>query len=344
MHLNKSKRNSHLAIPWWYQDLFGVDDCRLITLYIPSLFEIQIQNQSTDFFRDPYYLLHGEDEDKDEFIYWRLVGSCNGLLCLISVLPRPDYNSLCFWNPAMRTKSDEFAIFSADDSYGDEYMFSFGYDNSTQTYKVVASNVLKSGCNVKSEVKVFSLGDNSWRDLPCFPFIPLYLSSDKVNDNGLHLNGTINWLAFRDYNTSVDQYLILSLDLSTETYTQLLLPLGLDNVPKYDQPILVVLMDRLCFCYDFEETHFVIWQMKDFGVQDSWIQLFKLDYENRSRWVYSLPLYLSENGDTLLLAREEDTVSCIYSCIDKKVEKAAVLNNVGWLYAMDYVESLVPTL
>jgi hypothetical protein len=85
-------------------------------------------------------------------------------------------------------------------------------------------------------------------------------------------------------------------------------------------------------------------QMKDFGVQDSWIQLFKLGYENRSRWVYSLPLYLSENGDTLLLAREEDTVTSIYSCIDKKVEKAAVLNNVGWLYAMDYVESLVPTL
>jgi F-box interacting protein len=338
MHLNKSKRNSHLAIPWWYQDLFGVDDCRLITLYIPSLFEIQIQNQSTDFFRDPYYLLHGEDEDKDEFIYWRLVGSCNGLLCLISVLPRPDYNSLCFWNPAMRTKSDEFAIFSADDSYGDEYMFSFGYDNSTQTYKVVASNVLKSGCNVKSEVKVFSLGDNSWRDLPCFPFIPLYLSSDKVNDNGLHLNGTINWLAFRDYNTSVDQYLILSLDLSTETYTQLLLPLGLDNVPKYDQPILVVLMDRLCFCYDFEETHFVIWKMKDLGVQDSWIQLFKNSYDNFCAWMNLLPLlYLSKNGDILISANDY----FIYNCKGNKLEKIGISYNILW--SQNYVESFVST-
>ncbi|GAU33188.1 hypothetical protein TSUD_206470 [Trifolium subterraneum] len=239
----------------------------------------------------------------------------------------------------MRTKSKEFTV-SIHDCDLSEYSLSFGYDNSTQTYKVVAFYVEDKGSrNPKTMVKVFSLGDNSWRDLQCFPLIPLYWFSDKCYHNGVHLNGTINWLAHHDYKSVDDHYVILSLDLSTETYTQLLLPLGFDN--KDDWPKIVLLADRLCFCHDFEETHFVMWQMKDFGVQDSWIQLFKISYENHLESAYLLPLYLSEN--TLLLANERDLKTSIYSCIDNKVEKTAIRNNIGWLYAMDYVESLVPT-
>jgi hypothetical protein len=47
-----------------------------------------------------------------------------------------------------------------------------------------------------------------------------------------------------------------------------LLPSGFDQVPLFE-PNLQVLMDRLCFSHDFNKTEFVIWQMKDFGVQDS---------------------------------------------------------------------------
>jgi hypothetical protein len=133
---------------------------------------------------------------------------------------------------------------------------------------------------------------------------------------------------------------ILSLDLSTETYTQLLPPPGFDNVLEYHLPKIVVLMDCLCFCHDFEKTHFVIWQMKDFGVQESWIRLFKISNEKFFKWPSLLPLYLSENGDTLILANG-DKEAFIYNHRDKTIEKIGISNHILWSQAKDYVESLV---
>jgi hypothetical protein len=106
-------------------------------------------------------------------------------------------------------------------------------------------------------------------------------------------------------------------------------------------PKLVVLMDYLCFCHDFEETYFVIWQMKNFGIQESWIQLFKISYQNCFGRVNLLPLYLLNNGDTLILANDEDDEAFIYNRIDNRVEKQRISNNILWSEAKDYVESLV---
>jgi len=54
-----------------------------------------------------------------------------------------------------------------------------------------------------------------------------------------------------------------------------------------------------------------------------------------------LPLYLSENGDTLILVNDEDEVKFIYNCKDNRVEKIEVDNSILWSWAKDYVESLV---
>jgi F-box interacting protein len=202
---------------------------------------------------------------------------------------------------------------------------------------------------MRSQVKVFSLGGHSWKNIQHFPVIPLY------KFNGVYLNGVINWLAHRDNSTSsgyfglnhsitIQQHVILSLDLSTETYIQLLLPRGFDKLPLY-KPTLVVLRESLCFCYDFVKTHFIIWQMKDFGIQESWIQLFKISYNNffsRFKWLDLLPLYLSENGYTLILANNGVGEAFIYNCRGfNKVERIEVTDNIFWSEAQDYVESLV---
>ncbi|PNX86685.1 F-box protein [Trifolium pratense] len=358
MHLNKStrRRNSQQLALICFENENHVnpeedsDDwtSSLITLSIHDL----LQNHKFTIFHhsDPYYLLTDRP--------W-LVGSCNGLLCLFGMSSRYD-QWLYLWNPTIRKQSQKFTLFF--DYYNNpnfNFNFSFGYDNSTQTYKVVAFYVeVKPRCNPKSVVKVFSLGDNSWRDIQCLPVLPLYCILDDDDDDddddnnnnkndGVHLNGTINWIAVRDdiningsVSLTVDQFVILSLDLSTETYTQLLLPQRFDKVPRYP-PKLVVLMDCLCFCHDFEKIHFVIWQMKDFGVQESWIQLFKISHQDFYIWLDLLPLYLSENGDTLLLANVKHNEAFIYNCRDNKVEKIEIANNIMWPKAKNYVESLV---
>jgi len=147
----------------------------------------------------------------------------------------------------------------------------------------------------------------------------------------VHLCGTVNWISIRGgndisggeiskvYIPHVEQFVIVSLDLSTETYTQILLPKGFNEVP-YVEPSIQVLRDCLCFSYDFKGTEIVLWEMKEFGVQESWTQLFRIEYVNlqlhkpdlkdcfigfMAFTTTLLPRCLSKNGDTLVFTNRE---------------------------------------
>jgi F-box interacting protein len=214
--------------------------------------------------------------------------------------------------------------------------------------------------NATGMVKVLSIGNNSWRNIQCL-LLPLDCFESRLNSFCVHLNGTIDWLALRNYfdkyspsfndgRITFDEYVIVSLDLSTESHIQLLLPQGFDEVPCH-HPTLAVLMDCLCFSHDFKRTHYVIWQMKDFGVHDSWIQLFKISYQNLSSFdgygtklgqIRLLPLHLSENGDTLILASYGNE-AIVYNCRDNTTAKIGITNQIFWPPTKGYVESLVST-
>jgi F-box interacting protein len=135
-------------------------------------------------------------------------------------------------------------------------------DNSTETYKIVVFNPQSY------EVRVFNF-------IQSFPVVPFDDVPESYYDRGVYayVNDSLNWLAIREES----QYVIISLDLSSETYRQLLPPQDFDDKMSLVVPTLAVLMDSLCFCYDFNGTNFIIWQMKEFGVQESWIQLLVLD-------------------------------------------------------------------
>jgi F-box interacting protein len=226
-------------------------------------------------------------------------------------------------------------------------MFTFGYDDSTSTYKVVTYRI-----EVEEENKSVGDGYNCWRNIQSFPVIPLgWQDNGRIRAN--HLNGTINWLAINKYFysfyeyksiTHVEQFVIVSLDLSTETYKRLLLPQGFDEVP-YIQPNLNVLMGCLCFSHDSMKTEFVLWQMKEYGVQESWTRLFKIRNQNLRM---HFPPYDSElvclyiNGDTVIFANKCSYRAVIYNLRDQRGETTKITNNIHWFsQAMNYVESLV---
>jgi hypothetical protein len=133
---------------------------------------------------------------------------------------------------------------------------------------------------------------------------------------------------------------IVSLDLSTETYKQLLLPQGFDEVP-WTQPVLRVMMNCLCFSHVNRKTEFVLWQMKDYGVQKSWTQLFKISYQNIPIAIFKL-VCLYKNGDMVIIVNEHSYHAVIYNLRDKTAETFRIKN---WLQrysnAKDYVESFV---
>jgi len=115
---------------------------------------------------DDYYHLN----DKG---YSRIVGSCNGLICLAGDSFTSGFQEYWprLWNPATRTASKFFGYFR---NFGDSRLsFMFGLDNTTDTYKVVVSRYI---CDqLTSNVKVLSFGDNVWRNIESFLTIPLHL-------------------------------------------------------------------------------------------------------------------------------------------------------------------------
>jgi F-box interacting protein len=271
---------------------------------------------------------------------------------------------LYFWNPATRTKSEKLGSIR---SCYEINKFTFGYHNSTDTYKVVLLN-LKT-CHkdklVRSAVKVFTLGDNVWRDFNCFPVVLVYYPHCLVQRDGVYFSNSINWSVRHRYNCdlknlTIEEYAIVSLDLGTETYSQLLLPRCCNENPIDTALTLFVFMDCLCVSYDFEKTHFVIWQMKEFGVEESWTQLFEISYLDLNvglnigfyvRW-YSMrliPLCFSDD-DALIFATNSGHGPILYDWRNNRVKTIEITNFEDeiipycWYSAKEYsVESLVST-
>jgi F-box interacting protein len=250
--------------------------------------------------------------------------------------------------------------------------FTFGCDTSTGTYKVIVSCYIRD--QLTSKVRVLSFGDNVWRNIKSFPVVPLALSYRKLLNyeyDGVFFDGNFNWLAIHgniEYSWlnvqdfTADQFVIVSLYLETETYSQYLLPQGFDKVTPAE-PELGVLGDCLCFSYSYKETDFIIWQMKKFGVEESWTQFLKISYHDLQLdydfSIYTLkyhlqflPLFLSKDGDTLILYSSEEREAIIYNWKDRRVEQTGVTvdktiiyngtnSYLSWDLSKGYVESLV---
>jgi len=193
-------------------------------------------------------------------------------------------------------------------------------------------------------MRILSLGDNIWRDIESFPVDPIYLNSSPSEMGeyaAVYFRSTLNWLAIQNefyYTVSnikditVEQFVIVSLDLGSETYNQYLLPRGFDEVPPV-MPTIGVLGDRFCFSYCYKEIDFVIWEMKKFGVKDSWTPFLKINYHNlQVNYDYSdddcikynfkfVPLFLSKDGDTLIMCNNHEMEAIIYNWRNNRVER-----------------------
>jgi hypothetical protein len=233
-------------------------------------------------------------------------------------------------------------------------------------YKVVLLNlkICYKDKLVRTGVKVFTLGDNVWRDIDCFPLVLVYYPPDcSVEHNGVYFSNSINWVVRHRYNCdlknlTIEEFVIVSLDLETETYSQLLLPRCCNENPFYITPSLFVFMDCLCFSYDFKKTHFVIWQMKEFGVEESWTQLLKISYLldlNIGFDVYYyynmslIPLCFSDD-DALIFVPNFGDDPILYDWRNNRVKRIKITNfgdktiQYDWYSAKEYsVESLVST-
>ncbi|RHN66471.1 putative F-box domain, galactose oxidase/kelch, beta-propeller, F-box associated interaction [Medicago truncatula] len=364
LHLRRSPRNTHLLLRSFRVPDWGNFDYSLISIPVSRLLEspsfmthhrLYYHVKDITILNDPYYRLSNID-------CCNIVGSYNGLICLsgASRNAAANYKDTWFrlWNPATNTLSEKFGYST------NLFRYTFGYDISNDGYKVVAFSSEQD-----EKVKVFCLTDNVWRDIPPFPVVPFGLCRSRFYchpfaSHGAYVSGTVNWLAIRNIKNmneyewndiSVNQFVIVSLVLATETFRQLLPPNGFVEIPPVE-PSVTVLMDRLCFSHRFKGTHFVLWMMLEFGVQDSWIQFLKISFQDLQidygisdlleygSQLFLFPLYLSESDNTLIMASNQPSHAIIYNWRDKRVDQIKSLDNViMWFQTRDYFESLVST-
>jgi F-box interacting protein len=156
----------------------------------------------------------------DSSVYF--VGSCDGILCLVS--HGIDLFIIQLWNPSIR-KFKELPFTNHPQDYSAFY-YGFGYDLISHNYKVV---VVFNNCDefsdflTENEVKVHTLGTDSWRTVSKFPF-----NVFSCYRSGKHVSGTINWLV----STHMIKRLIVSFDLGNECFQEVLLP---DNFGEADK-------------------------------------------------------------------------------------------------------------
>jgi len=206
------------------------------------------------------------------------------------------------------------------------------------------------------KVKVFCLTDNVWRDIPPFPIVPFglyhrHFYCHPFVSHGVYVSGNVNWLAICNIQNmleyewndiSINQFVIVSLVLDTETYRLLLPPNGFVEVPPVE-PSVTVLMVCLCFSHRFKGTHFVLWRMMEFGFQESWVQILKIslrdlqiDYGISDSLEYGsqlflFPLYLSESDDTIIMVSNQQGYGDTSYVGNKKVKELSFIYLIFFL-------------
>ncbi|GKC84135.1 F-box associated domain containing protein [Tanacetum coccineum] len=209
---------------------------------------------------------------------FRIVGSCNGLMCLLEEFK----DTLFIYNPTTR-RSNLLRRPHRLDWEEVDYL-GFGYDELSHDYKVVITTF-----ELKMPTIIYSLKTGKWKEIGHFPCADLY-------DNGKPLNGALHWVALDS--TSLDPWKIVSLDLANETYGEVLQP---DYHKGYNYLELGVSGDWLCVLCDYVGNRVVdLWVMKVYGVKDSWTKLASIPYPDHLRGQTWAPLCISKDGKLML--------------------------------------------
>ncbi|OMO57906.1 hypothetical protein COLO4_35009 [Corchorus olitorius] len=206
-----------------------------------------------------------------------IIGSCNGLIALktnngdATVICNPTTRKIRLVPKPPKNKKTESSF---------PVSTGFGYDPISDDYKLV---MLIQRYNKHDEVsistKIYSLKSRNWRnsfhEIPCVP----NLVSNAFER--IHLvNNALHWVMVLDSDDRSKT--IVAFDLTTERYRYVPLPL-LDHNTSLVELYYAMDLKELggCLCmighrYDYSKRclFYDMWVMKEYGLQESWTQLF----------------------------------------------------------------------
>ncbi|KAL3726851.1 hypothetical protein ACJRO7_031709 [Eucalyptus globulus] len=229
-------------------------------------------------------------------IFWvpRIVGSCDGLVCLI------DRSSFHIYNPTTREYIELPGSDVVDQNklfYGfrSELFYGFGYDSQSNDYKIVEGVSLGG---VDWDVAILSLKSGSWRRIQVQFEEESHL--EVFGMGGVYWNGALRWCA--SYGNLRQRGMIMSFDLSEEKFHWEL------PFPEVDGKIDFVglgIHGASLFIYSSsQDPRIEAWIMDEHGRGGSWTKWFSIDcipaFVNCNTPLGKKPLAYTRSGKIVL--------------------------------------------
>ncbi|XP_057803059.1 F-box/kelch-repeat protein At3g23880-like [Salvia miltiorrhiza] len=246
---------------------------------------------------------------------YRIVGSCNGLLCILH------YQNIIFqlWNPSTRISKKLPEISNPNSGV---WNFGFGWVESTNEYKVFVT-VVHYYDNSKVG-KVYSSKTKSWKTIELSGYLRVSWG------RGVFAGGKLYWKNGHDK-------VIIFWDLKSEVFGRIEHPFDQDG-------FVGVLGGFLCvLCFNYQIRGFRVWVMKE-----SWEKVVTLSHLLE---LLQPPLVKGLNGE--ILVNYGSTVVVVYDCRDnvfRNLKYCSYCEDTGFssyencvhsLSYQVYVESLV---
>ncbi|XP_059663616.1 F-box protein CPR1-like [Cornus florida] len=207
--------------------------------------------------------------------YYRIVGSCNGLICLSNDLYGNESYTTVVWNPAIRKTlhvPDPPSVLPNRLKYGAVgAVVGFGFNSWTNDFKIIKMvHYRDSNLNIilPAEVEVYEIKTGLWRGsravVPPYDMTPKSCSDVR---KCVFVKGASHWLAI-EAGEEQDSYLILSFDM--------MLPGTVSNGSRLKMSISLFGESLSLFHkrMDFPFPGWCMWVMKDYGIVESWMNLF----------------------------------------------------------------------
>lgn len=266
--------------------------------------------------------------------YFRIVGICNGLVCLSDDL-FGDTERVILWNPSIRKSVD--LQMPVRPKYPHMFVLGFGVCPVTNDHKVVRVVYLKDSSlnfTVPPELQVYSLSIGSWRDVNASApscYMVEYTWSQ------VFVFGAVHWLAYRKQGESGSRNLIVSFHMGDEVFHEVMLPNSLANDIVYDMSVSLLGDSLTALKYNKEtgQESCCVWVMRDYGVAESWTKLYNISIPER----LTRTIGFRKDGEVILSLSNNELVS--YDLVNSKIKELGIVGNIRSFYVGTYVESLV---
>ncbi|EYU24892.1 hypothetical protein ABFS82_13G026500 [Erythranthe guttata] len=270
--------------------------------------------------------------------YSRIVGSCDGLVCLSNDMffRNPSIPSIIIWNPSVR---NHIVLPNPTINPIESHNVVLGFGGlSSNVYKVVRLVYVRKiddvGClSVPPQVEIFSLdARRSWRRL--IGGVDVTLWALKSMHCRAYVNGVVHWLAYKPFDENQPRRCsILAFDFDNEVFGEVMPPDELAKEASVSLGIFVI-EDSLVIVGS-NMVSWNVWMMKEYCVRESWTKLYTIDLlEEITNFVW-----FWNSGEALLTIRDLGLV--VYNPETKETKDPGIYGDPYSFFVDNYVESLV---